>query len=291
LLSDPNVVQVTSTGVVVQVPSSLVDGSHRVSVRAADTGASYNMTSWSFLIDANAPELTITSPTASITNSPTVTVAGRTEPGVSVTVGGTPVPVTASGGFSLILTLAEGPHSLVVVAKDAGGNTATATVAITIDRTPPAVSLAAPASGSTVNVASVRVSGTTEPGAALLVNGIGVTVGSDGGFSLLIALAVGSNTITAIATDAAGNQNTASVTVTFADPVPGVEQDLQDTQDQLNATEDALNIARDSQGSLQTLVYAQLGLLTVVGAIAVVSLLMYVRERRKGGSEERGGQL
>jgi len=290
LLSDPNFVLVSSTGVVVQLPSGLADGSHTVTVRAADTGLSFNVTRWSFSIDSNAPELTITSPTASITNRTTVTVAGRTDPGVSVTVAGTPARVTASGTFSLLLTLAEGPHSLAVVATDAGGNQATTTVEITVDTTPPAISLVAPTTGSTVNVASVRVSGMTEPGVALLVNGIGVAVGSDGSFSALLALAEGTNTITAIATDAAGNRNTASVTVTFVNPVPGVEQDLQDTRDDLDATEEALQLARASLGSVQTLVYVLLGLLAVVGATAAVTLLTYLRERRKGEPGAGGGQ-
>ncbi|HLB67351.1 MAG TPA: S8 family serine peptidase [Thermoplasmata archaeon] len=290
LLSDPSVVLVSSTGVVVQLPSSLADGSHTVSVRAADTGLSFNLTSWSFWVDSNAPDLTITSPTAAFTNNPAVTIAGRTEPGVSVKVGATPVPVTASGLFSLSLTLSEGPHSLAVVATDIGGNTATVTVEITVDTTPPAITLATPTSGSTVNVASVRVSGVTEPGVTLRVNGIEVAVATDGSFSLLLALATGSNTITATATDAAGNPGSATATVTFADPVPGLEQDLEDTRDDLGTTEGALQTARDSLASLQTLVYVWVGLVAVVGAIAVVSLVMFLRERRKGGSGAGGGQ-
>ncbi|MEE9173500.1 MAG: hypothetical protein V3U30_00825, partial [Thermoplasmata archaeon] len=49
---------------------------------------------------------------------------------------------------------------------------------------------------------------------------------SDGGFSLLLALTEGENNITATATDPAGNDASVSVAVTFANPVPGLEQNV-----------------------------------------------------------------
>lgn len=290
LLSDPNIVIAGPTGVVAQLPSPLRDGTHTVSIRAGDTLSSFNSTSWSFLVDSTVPTLTITSPTAAVTNGTGVTVAGQTEPGAAVRIAGTPATVGPTGTFSLFLSLPEGDHSIVVVATDIGGNTAMTTVEFTVDRTPPVLTLTSPTSGTTVSVASVQVSGTTEPGVVLRVNGVQVDVGQGGSFSGLVALVAGSNTITAHARDAAGNQNTVTRTVSFVDPVPGLQEDLQETRDDLGTTEGALQVARDSLGSLQTLVYVLLGLLVVVGAIAAVSLTMYARMRGKGGSTEGGGQ-
>ncbi len=190
------------------------------------------------------PPLTITSPATPLTNSPSVTVAGRTEVGATLTIDGTPAAVAGDGSFSETFTLTDGAYTFTVVATDTLGQTTSATATVTVDTVAPALALTSPADASTVEVASVTVAGTTEVGARLVVNGVVVAVASTGSFSFVLALQEGTNAITATATDPAGNAATVARTVTYTNPVPGLEQELQDTQDELAATQDELAATR-----------------------------------------------
>jgi flagellin-like hook-associated protein FlgL len=153
----------------------------------------------------------------------------------------------------------EGQHLLEYQATDMAGNSETLqSVPVKVDTTPPVLTLTSPTEGTTFDVPTVLVSGTTEPGVLLTVNGFVVTVAADGTFSVLLALSEGSNTITATATDDAGNTATDSVTVTHANPLTALEQQLQQALDELNATrdelatiQDELNLTRDDLAAMQ----------------------------------------
>jgi hypothetical protein len=83
----------------------------------------------------------------------------------------------------------------------------------------PTVAIASPANGATVNSTTLTVTGTAtdDQGApSLKVNGMPTAVASDGTWSQQVTLPSGSNTITAVATDAAGNQGQAHTTVVEA---------------------------------------------------------------------------
>ncbi len=244
-------------GVTVDLPWSIADGAYTVMVEADDETGSHNETSWSLTLDANAPSLVVTAPTTTLTSNPEVTIAGEADFDATVTVNGTAVSLLF-GAFSTTLTLSEGTHAIPVVASDAAGNTNTVTVDITVDLTAPSISISAPSDGATVAVPTVTVSGSTEAGATLVVNGLEVAVDPDGDFSVEVALAEGANTITATATDPAGNSASDSVDVTFANPVPGLEEDLDAAEQDLLATQDSLAIT-------QILLY-------VVTAIAIVAV-------------------
>jgi len=82
----------------------------------------------------------------------------------------------------------------------------------------PSVAITAPANGSTTKKSPVKVTGTATDNVAvtsLTVNGAAVTPAADGTFTAPVTLAKGPNTITAIATDGAGNQSQAQVSVTY----------------------------------------------------------------------------
>ncbi len=171
------------------------------------------------------PSLRITAPTSALTNRAGVTVSGATEPDVAVSVDGTAVPVAEDGTFSRTVTLPDGAHTFLVDATDPLGQRTSASVSVTVDTLVPALSLTAPEDGATVQTASVTVSGTTEAGADVFVNGLHALVSPSGAFSLEISLIPGANTITATATDAAGNVASSSTTVTFAEsaqPTPAL---------------------------------------------------------------------
>jgi hypothetical protein len=93
----------------------------------------------------------------------------------------------------------------------------------------PAVSITSPLSGTKTTDASIGVSGTASSGSgisSLTVGGHAVSVGSNGSWSTSVALAKGANTITATATDNAGQSASANVTVIYAQKcvVPRVKE-------------------------------------------------------------------
>lgn len=98
---------------------------------------------------------------------------------------------------------------------------------ISPDIVPPEVSIDSPTDGLTTGSPTVTVSGTTEPGATVSVNGVYVVVDAGGAFSFVLALLEGENVITANATDPSGNSAEASVTVTYVNPVHELEAQLE----------------------------------------------------------------
>jgi hypothetical protein len=90
----------------------------------------------------------------------------------------------------------------------------------------PSVAITSPANGSTSDTAAATVTGTaSDPGGAVTgvtVNGQAATVAADGTWSKALTLAPGENTITAVASDAAGNSSSASVKVTYTPKPPPV---------------------------------------------------------------------
>ena len=134
----------------------------------------------------------------------------------------------ASGAFSLDVTLAAGPRSITAKATDAAGNVgaASAALAVTVDGTPPAAPTAldlaaADDSGSnnadnlTNQTSALTITGQAEANARVeLFDGttsLGTTTANaSGAFSLDVTLAAGARSITAKATDVAGNVGAAS---------------------------------------------------------------------------------
>ena len=180
---------------------------------------------------SNAPAVTITSPASGAAVSGTITVTTSVSANtisVQLKADGTNVgAAVASAPFPLSLdttTLANGNHSLTAVASDSAGQTTTsAAVSIKVSNTsgtPPSVSITSPSSGATV-------SGTIAVTTNVSANTISVQLKADGAnvgaavtsapFPLSLdttTLANGSHTLTAVASDAAG-QTAASAAVSI----------------------------------------------------------------------------
>jgi methyl-accepting chemotaxis protein len=116
------------------------------------------------------------------------------------------------------------------------------------DITPPSLALSNPTDGMTTDTLLVTVSGTTEPGVFLSVNGILAAVENNGSFSCKIALEEGSNTIVVTATDSSGNSATLSRSVIYHNPLLDLIAEL---RSQLNITNQALSNATDDLGNLR----------------------------------------
>lgn len=152
----------------------------------------------------------------------------------AVTSGITKTAVT--NGYSCSYTptaaLSEGSHTVYFNVTDNDGNTATqGSVNFTVDTVPPTLNITGPNEGYTTNNATVTVSGTTNDDTSSPVT-IQVTVNdgtaqnaqvdSSGNFSINVTLTKeGTNTVTILATDAAGKTTQISRTVTLdtGDPV------------------------------------------------------------------------
>jgi hypothetical protein len=111
----------------------------------------------------------------------------------------------------------EGANQVISgTAQDAAGHTATASVTLNIDKTPPLISITSPANGATLTSSSASVIGTVSDAlsgvSAVSCNGLQGVIQS-GSFTCSVTLTIGANTIDAQAADVAGNPSLSSITV------------------------------------------------------------------------------
>ncbi|MBQ0820841.1 Ig-like domain-containing protein [Microvirga sp. HBU67558] len=192
----------------------------------------------------SAPELSAASDsgssfTDSITSVTLPTFRGSAEPGATVKVydGGTLIATTSAAGngswsAASNVALPEGVHTITVTATDAAGNVSTASgpLNMTVDFTPPSppatLDLATASdngSSNSDNVTGVTrptFTGTAEAGATIILydglEEIGRATATNGTWSIALdtPLTQGNHSITARATDLAGNTSAASTALT-----------------------------------------------------------------------------
>src|SRR6266700_3779145 len=205
------------------------EGNNVIHIVATDAAAHSTDSSRTVIHDTQPPVLTLTSPTDGlITKQTSVTVSGTVTDltAVTVNVNGIPLPVDATGAFTGSVSLAEGSNILAVTATDAANNATSQPRTVILDTHAPVLAVTAPANGLITNHTPVTVSGSVTDATVvtITVNGTPVTVGPDGHFSGSVPLTEGSNTLTTVATDAAGNAttNTRAVTLDTHPPVLAV---------------------------------------------------------------------
>ncbi|WP_342165029.1 beta strand repeat-containing protein [Methylobacterium sp. SD21] len=209
------------------------DGTHSLVAtdtdQAGNTGTSATV---SYTLDTTAPTVTLTS-AGGLTNQPNQTVTGK----VGVQDAGSVVTVTdnghaigtatvqGDGSWSTKVTLAgDGTHSLVATDTDQAGNTGhSATVTATLDTTAPDIDFTS--YGGTVHSATQTVRGTVgveDAGATVTIFENQQLVGTavvrgDGRWSSTVTLSGdGTHTLTASATDAAGNTGTTDESLSYS---------------------------------------------------------------------------
>src|SRR5215470_4165810 len=200
----------------------LTQGPNSIAVQATDVAGNTSSSPLA-LTYTPAPKLTITSPTnLSITNLTPVTVNGTvSDPAAAVSINGIPV-AQGSGSFSIPVPLVEGVNILTAVATNAGGVASTATVQVTLDTTPPHITIDSPSDGAVTTDATVTVTGLANDVVAgtvnaqdvqVTVNGIAAQVANRTYAATAVTLSLGQNTIQAVARDRAGNGTTTNITV------------------------------------------------------------------------------
>ena len=171
-----------------------------------------------------ATGVTITTPASgAYLNTPVITVSGQAaDPAAQVTLNGIAAPLSGNG-FSASVPLNEGPNTITAVATNSGGSTSTSSVQVILDTTAPKVEIYSPSASGSTGAASISVSGmvndivvgTVNPQqATVTVNGVAAEVLNRSFVARNVPLAMGVNTVQAVATDRAGNRATTSAAVT-----------------------------------------------------------------------------
>ena len=175
-------------------------------------------------VTGTASNITITSPAnLGYFNISPIAVTGTVgDPGAEVRING--VPAALSGNtFVAQVPILEGTNTLTAVATNTNSTVTTASVQVTLDTTPPKLTINAPAAGSQITDAAVAVSGlvndivvgTVNPlQATVTVNGVAAQVANRSFLRGGVPLVLGPNTIQVTAIDRSGNSATESVTVT-----------------------------------------------------------------------------
>ena len=244
--------------------TSVADGPHTLTVIAKDRAGKTATTTGTVTVvhDYRPPTVSLTAPLNNstiydslVSHTTTLTaIASDSQSGVASVqflVDSKPLPPATPTGSNTYSTswdttsVADGPHTLTVIATDGAGNTTatTGTVTVAHDHTPPAVSLTAPLNHSTIYDSLVSHTTTLTANASDSQSGVAsvqflvdskplppATPTGSNTYSTswdTTSVADGPHTLTVIATDGAGNTatTTGAVTVehdhTILIPTPG----------------------------------------------------------------------
>lgn len=263
-VTDTNLGRLTVNGVTVPTdggsfthPVRLSEGVNSFTLRAEDLAGNFSEQLFTVQLDTAPPLVTITSPADGVfLNTPQISVTGTVnEPVTSVTVSGVPAIATwdsstSTSTFTCTLVLVEGANSITVNAVDRAGNGGTASVPANLDTVPPAVAIQSPSAGFLTNVPTAVVTGTvSEPHVTVSVNGVAATV-EGAVFTATVPLAEGDNTLTATASDRAGNSGSGAVSGTL-DTIPPAPPALASQKSPTNVAATALSGTAEANASVK----------------------------------------
>ncbi len=249
--------------------SNLSESGHVVSLLAQDAAGNIAAQTVAFGVDRTAPSLQIVSPAAgSYVNTGSLQAvwsgsdagSGMREYRVSID-GKAPQTVVNAAGYQFP-SVSEGPHTITVEAFDRANNSARATATVTVDVTPPTVSVRSPEPGATVyGTATVNWtasdSGSGIGQVFLIVDGTATPIDSASLGQSVAPLSVGIHTVSVRVYDRAGNLAEATVPFSYGGanpPNPGPSG--------LPATDFWL-------------------IMIIIGAVAVTSAYLAIRRRRR----------
>ena len=162
--------------------------------------------------------------------SPTTVNGTVSDPAATVVINSITATVAPNGSFSAQVPLAEGPNIVTAAATSAGGSAGTSSITVTLDTTPPHVTITSPPDQFVTTDASISVAGNVNDivvgtvnsqQATVRINNTDAAVANRTFLSTSVPLNLGANTISAVGTDRAGNSATTQITVTRQVPAPG----------------------------------------------------------------------
>ncbi len=158
------------------------------------------------------PQISITHPAAdSLFNTPAIIVSGTVSyAGITVEVNDVPATVNNTN-FSANIALTEGQNTVTAEATNQAGNTASDSITVTLDSTPPAIP-ALNSVTSPTNQNTQTLSGTKEANSSIWINGVEkIAFNGATSWSINVALSEGGNTFNITAKDEALNESQAAV--------------------------------------------------------------------------------
>ena len=208
-------------------------GSNTVVTIATDTVGNSTTDSRIITLDDVAPALTVSAPADNSKSAQGVTtVTGTVNETATVTLSvnsGTPQSASLTGNaYSATVNLAAGLNSIAITATDLAGNKTSAARTVTYDNTKPSLAITTPGQDITTAQNSITISGTvsdtiTSATVVITYNGESYSPAiTSGVFSQQLTIPTeGIYTITATATDEAGNSSSVTRNVIYAIPVNG----------------------------------------------------------------------
>ena len=127
--------------------------------------------------------------------------------------------------YTPVTALIDGGHTITISGSDYDGNAATTkSASFTVDTIAPTLTITTPDNNLITNKISLAVSGVTNDATSspvvVNINGVNVSVGSNGSFNHTVTLIEGTNTITIVATDGSGKSTTVTRIVTLNTTAP-----------------------------------------------------------------------
>lgn len=261
---------------------SLSNATHSFTTKVIDSAGNSGTASsaYSVVVNATVPTTTATiTNTDVLSNSPSQTLSGTVSSYVSgekvviydngIEIG--QVTLTSIAWSYTVSGLEEGSHSFTATVANAGGNqgSQSGAYALTIDTTAPiAPTLNTVAIDNSINASEassgVTISGTAESGTSVLVNGNAATVtGTTWSYvldsSAIAAMGEGSELLTIVATDAAGNSTTTTKTLLVDTVAPTVTLNAISTDNAINKAEKTAGVNITGTADANTTVVLTLG--------------------------------
>jgi hypothetical protein len=239
-VSDLSVIEVRINGVaigsttgVINEYVTLTEGVNTILIDATDAAGNTEVVRRIVTLDSYPPTLYVYVPLDDlVTANPVLNLDGLSEAGTPILVeqvrasngdliSTNDLVAKADGTFRTSLDLIEGAQHIVFTAEDPAGNVRSITRTVTLDTTPPGLTILRPDEGEHVNTPTVALSGQVSDenpqDVTVFVNGI--RVDHQGVINEVVPLVEGLNTIVVIAVDPVENEAIRTVNVT-RDTIP-----------------------------------------------------------------------
>ncbi|HET9266690.1 MAG TPA: Ig-like domain-containing protein, partial [Vicinamibacterales bacterium] len=221
---------------------ALLAGTNNITITARDGSGKVGTATLTVILDARAPVISIATPTTASSFTTTETSlalggvatddTGLAEVSWTNSTGGSGAAAGTATWSTPRIALKAGLNTLTVTARDQAGNTASATLAVTVkDVRAPGVRILVPTAESTFTTASAAINlegeAVDDVGLARIAwvndrGGSGVVTPNNRWAAGSVALQLGVNMITVTATDAAGNSASDVIRVTYELGLPKI---------------------------------------------------------------------